>query len=156
MIGWRINGDSEDAVKRSRRRLAVLVVAAGLAMGSAGVAIADPAFPPNFPPDQNQLPQLPTEPQIYDLLPIPSPDQDPWYDDPADLASYQPGQIVRSREVQTRVLGIPFPVYTEQLLFRSNDVHDNPIVTATTVVGPGMPLAGRPRPARSVTATSAS
>ncbi|MFI6365635.1 hypothetical protein ACIBG0_23085 [Nocardia sp. NPDC050630] len=139
-------------MKRSRRRLAViavaagLTVAAGLAMSGVGVAAAEPAFPPNFPPDQNQLPQLPTEPQIYDLLPIPSPDQDPWYDDPADLASYQPGQIVRSREVQTRVLGIPFPVYTEQLLFRSNDVHDNPIVTATTVVVPGIPWQGSPRP----------
>ncbi|WP_067698471.1 lipase family protein [Nocardia jejuensis] len=113
---------------------------------SAGVASADPGYP-TFPPDQNQLPQLPfSEPQIYDLLPIPVPDEDPWYDDPADIASYAPGQIVRSREVQTRVLGIPFPVYTKQLLYRSNDVHDNPIVTATTVIVPGIPWSGSARP----------
>ncbi|MEV6770753.1 lipase family protein [Nocardia sp. NPDC051030] len=112
---------------------------------SAGVASAEPGYP-TFPPDQNQLPQLPSEPQLYDLLPIPVPDKDSWYDDPADLASYQPGQVVRSREVQTRVLGIPFPVYTKQLLYRSNDVHDNPIVTATTVIVPGIPWTGSPRP----------
>ncbi|MFG1792531.1 lipase family protein [Nocardia sp. NPDC049149] len=116
-----------------------------VAVGGAGVAAADPPYP-TFPPDRNQLPQLPTEPQLYDLLPIPTPREDPWYNDPENLDSYQPGQIVRSREVQTRLLGIPFPVYTKQLLFRSNDVHDNPIVTATTVIVPGIPWSGSPRP----------
>jgi len=99
-----------------------------------------------FPPDQNQLPQLPSEPQLYDQLPIPTPSEDPWYNDPEDLASYAPGQIVRTREVQTRLVGLPLPVYTKQLLFRSNDVHDNPIVTATTVIVPGIPWQGSARP----------
>ncbi|MFB7723205.1 lipase family protein [Nocardia sp. NPDC056100] len=117
-----------------------MVVASG-----AQAATADPGYPP-MPLDQNQLPQLPTEPQFYDMLPVPVPSEDPWYDDPADIASYAPGQIVRSREVQTRFLGIPFPVYTRQLLFRSNDVHDNPIVTATTVIVPGVPWQGSARP----------
>ncbi|AYF78675.1 triacylglycerol lipase [Nocardia yunnanensis] len=121
-------------------------MSACLTVAAAGVAAADPEFPPSFPPDQNQLPQLPSEPQLYDLLPIPSPDQDPWYDDPANLADYAPGEIVRSREVQTRLLGLPVPVYTKQLLYRSNDVHDNPIVTATTVIVPGILWAGSPRP----------
>ncbi|MGW4242613.1 lipase family protein [Nocardia sp. NPDC004722] len=134
-------------MKRSAlRRLTVVAVSACLTAAAVGVAAADPGFPPTFPPDQNQLPQLPTEPQIYDLLPIPSPDQDPWYDDPADIADYAPGQIVRSREVQTRLIGLPVPVYTKQLLYRSNDVHDNPIVTATTVIVPGIPWSGSPRP----------
>ncbi|APA97863.1 Triacylglycerol lipase [Nocardia seriolae] len=133
-------------MSKSRRRLtAALAAAACMAVGT-GVAQADPGFPPVFPPDQNQLPQLPSEPQIYRALPIPVPDQDPWYDDPADLESYAPGQIVRSREVQTRLLGLPIPVYTKQLLFRSNDVHDNPIVTATTVIVPGIPWQGSARP----------
>ncbi|MFD0361320.1 lipase family protein [Nocardia sp. GCM10030253] len=111
---------------------------------SAGVAVGDPF--PTFPPDRNQLPQLPAEPPLYDLLPIPVPDEDPWYDDPADLASYEPGQIIRTRTVQTRILGIPFPVDTKQLLYRSNDVHDNPIATATSVITPGIPWFGSPRP----------
>jgi hypothetical protein len=128
------------------RLLVVLLAAISVSTAGMGAASADPTFPPTFPPDQNQLPQLPSEPQLYDLLPITTPDNDPWYNDPADLASFQPGQIVRTREVQTRLLGIPFPVYTKQLLFRSNDVHDNPIVTATTVIVPGIPWLGSPRP----------
>ncbi|WUD56426.1 lipase family protein [Nocardia sp. NBC_00511] len=131
---------------RRRRRLTVLTMSVCLMAAAAGVAAADPTFPPTFPPDQNQLPQLPTEPQLYDQLPIPSPDQDPWYDDPANLSDYAPGDIVRSRVVQTRLLGLPIPVFTKQLLFRSNDVHDNPIVTATTVIVPGIPWSGSARP----------
>ncbi|MFY2788804.1 lipase family protein [Rhodococcus sp. MALMAid1271] len=123
-----------------------LAAVAAVFIGSAGIAAANPGFPPSFPLDQNQLPQLPTEPQIYDLLPIPVPDQDPWYDDPANIETYAPGQIVRSREVQTRLLGIPFPVYTRQLLYRSTDVHGGPIVTATSVLVPGIPWVGGPRP----------
>ncbi|MEV6560255.1 lipase family protein [Nocardia sp. NPDC051756] len=123
---------------------AVPLTALCLAVSSAGIAAGDPY--PAFPPDQNQLPQLPAEPQIYDLLPIPVPAEDPWYADPDDLASYAPGQIIRSRTVQTRILGIPFPVDTKQLLFRSNDIHDNPIATATSVITPGIPWTGGPRP----------
>ncbi|MFF2550611.1 lipase family protein [Nocardia sp. NPDC058058] len=128
------------------RRLLVLATSACLVTAGAGAAGAEPNFPPTFPPNQNQLPQLPTEPQIYDLLPIPSPDQDPWYNDPENIADYQPGEIVRSREVQTRLLGLPVPVFTKQLLFRSEDVHGNPIVTASTVIVPGIPWQGSARP----------
>ncbi|WSJ19643.1 lipase family protein [Nocardia sp. NBC_01327] len=134
-------------MNRSRmRRLLVVATSACLVTVGTGAVSAQPAYPPNFPSDQNQIPQLPSEPQIYDMLPIPSPDQDDWYNDPPNLADYNPGDIVRSREVQTRILGIPFPVYTKQLLFRSNDVHDNPIVTATTVIVPGIPWQGGARP----------
>ncbi|MBF6135025.1 triacylglycerol lipase [Nocardia otitidiscaviarum] len=109
-------------------------------------AAADPAFPPSFPADQNQLPELPSEPQIYDALPIPTPEHDPWYDDPANLAELNPGDIIRSREVQTRLLGLPVPVHTKQLLFRSTNAHGEPIATATTVVIPGIPWLGSSRP----------
>ncbi|AYF77975.1 triacylglycerol lipase [Nocardia yunnanensis] len=129
-----------------RRTACAAVSGMVLLCAAAGIGSASPDFPPTFPSDQNQLPQLPSEPSIYAQLPIPTPAQDPWYDDPADLGDYAPGQIVRSREVQTRLLGIPFPVYTKQLLFRSNDVHDNPIVTATSVIVPGIPWIGSPRP----------
>lgn len=115
-----------------------------LAVSVGGLATAAPL--PPFPPDQNQLPQLPSEPDIYGVLPIPVPSQDPWYDDPSDLAAFQPGQIIRSRVVQTRLVGLPAPVFTKQLLFRSSDVHNNPIATATTVIVPGIPWTGSPRP----------
>lgn len=131
---------------RTKRAATVLAAVAAVFVSATGVASANPDFPPSFPLDQNQLPQLPSEPQIYDLLPIPVPDRDAWYEDPSDIAAYAPGQIVRTREVQTRVLGIPFPVYTRQLLYRSTDVHGGPIVTATSVIVPGIPWVGGPRP----------
>lgn len=122
---------------------AALVTAAAL---TAGVAEAAPTFPHTFPPNQNQLPQLPREPDIYRALPIPTPDEDPWYRDPPNLSAYEPGQVARTRTVQTRVLGIPFPVHTKQLLYRSEDAHGEPIVTATSVIVPGIPWQGSPRP----------
>ncbi|MEU8901071.1 lipase family protein [Nocardia sp. NPDC048505] len=130
--------------RKNLRRLVLAAAACAMASG-VGVASAQPGLPA-FPPDQNQLPQLPAEPQLYDALPIPTPAEDPWYADPPNLESFAPGAVVRSREVQTRLLGIPFPVYTKQLLYRSNDVHDNPIVTATTVIVPGIPWQGSARP----------
>lgn len=84
---------------RTTRAVTVLAAAAAITISGTGIAAASPDFPPSFPLDQNQLPQLPTEPQLYDLLPIPAPDQDPWYEDPSDIGDLQPGQIVRAREV---------------------------------------------------------
>lgn len=136
-------------VKKIVRRwlLLVCVVATALCTGlTVANAAPEPPFPPSFPSDQNQLPQLPREPELYKLLPIPVPDDDPWYDDPPNLRGYAPGQIVRSRVVQTRFVGLPVPVFSKQLLFRSNDVHGRPIVTATTVLIPGIPWNGSPRP----------
>ncbi len=133
------------AARRSVACLAACLTLTLAAVNSA-VAAADPTFPPTFPPDQNQLPQLPREPDLYHALPIATPDSDPWYQPPQDLADYRPGQVVRTREVQTRLAGIPFPVYTKQLLYRSEDVHGNPIATATSVIVPGIPWAGSPRP----------
>lgn len=121
-----------------------MMAASGLLMSVP--AEANPGFPQTFPPNQNQLPQLPREPDIYRALPITTPDRDPWYKDPPNIGAYEPGQVVRTRIVQTRVLGLPFPVHTKQLLFRSEDAHGRPIVTATTVIIPGIPWTGSPRP----------
>ncbi|MFI8977338.1 lipase family protein [Nocardia asteroides] len=131
---------------QTRRLVCIAATCLALTVATSATTFADPGFPPSFPADQNQLPQLPRESDIYDMLPIPSPDNDPWYQAPDNLAEFAPGQIVRTREVQTRLLGIPVPVYTKQLLLRSNDVHDNPIVTATTVLVPGIPWQGSARP----------
>lgn len=117
------------------------VILVGVTSAPAGAA---PAFP--RPQNQNQLPQMPREPDIYKMLPTKTPKQDKWYREPANLAKYRPGQIIRTRVVQTRFLGIPFPVHTKQLLYRSEDVHGRPIATATSVVVPGIPWVGSPRP----------
>ncbi|MFD6270074.1 lipase family protein [Nocardia asteroides] len=120
------------ATPRSRRFGVPALLAVVLAM------TAGPAGAEDF-----QLPPLPNEAQVYPaVVPLPTPQQDPWYDDPADLAAYAPGDVIRSRVVQTYALGIPVPVHTTQLLLRSTDARDNPIATATTVLMPGIPWLG--------------
>lgn len=120
------------ATPRSRRFGVPALLAVVLVM------TASPAGAEDF-----QLPPLPNEAQVYPaVVPLPTPQQDPWYDDPADLAAYAPGDVIRSRVVQTYALGIPVPVHTTQLLLRSTDARDNPIATATTVLMPGIPWLG--------------
>ncbi|WP_443677975.1 lipase family protein [Nocardia goodfellowii] len=63
----------------------------------------------------------------------PLPDPDAFYWAPPDLANFQPGDVIRSRPVPTP----GFPGATGwQLLFRSNDSHDNPIAAVTTLMIP--------------------
>lgn len=102
------------------------------------VVLAAPAAAEDF-----QLPPLPDEAQVYPaVVPIPTPQHDPWYADPDDFAAYAAGDVIRSRIVQTYALGIPVPVHTTQLLLRSTDTHGTPIATATTVLMPGIPWLG--------------
>ncbi|MFB7875604.1 lipase family protein [Nocardia sp. NPDC056064] len=102
------------------------------------VMLAAPAAAEDF-----QLPPLPDEAQVYPaVVPIPTPQHDPWYADPDDFAAYAAGDVIRSRIVQTYALGIPVPVHTTQLLLRSTDTHGTPIATATTVLMPGIPWLG--------------
>lgn len=130
--GWRPRGG----------RLARTLVAAACVAVSVTVSIAGSAAADDVP-----LPPLPNEAQLYGALPVPLPKDDPWYADPADLGGYRDGDIVRSREVQTHFLAIPVPVHSTQLLYRSTDSHGEPLVTATTVLVPGIPWVGPgPRP----------
>ncbi|MGW0249889.1 lipase family protein [Nocardia goodfellowii] len=63
----------------------------------------------------------------------PLPDPDAFYWAPPDLADFQPGDVIRSRPVPTPgFLGAT----GWQLLFRSNDSHDNPIAAVTTLMIP--------------------
>ncbi|MEV0078169.1 lipase family protein [Nocardia neocaledoniensis] len=120
------------ATHRSRLGTTALLSAVALTL-AAGTAAAD-----DF-----QLPPLPNEAQVYPaVVPLPTPQNDPWYADPADLDSHANGDVLRSRVVQTYALGIPVPVHTTQLLFRSTDAQDTPISTATTVLVPGIPWLG--------------
>ncbi|MBJ8347564.1 triacylglycerol lipase [Antrihabitans sp. YC2-6] len=111
-----------------------------------GAATADADPLPPMPGDQNQLPELPSESDVYPFFPLPTPADDPWYTDPENLDSMANGDIVRSRDVQHYMFGLPWPVATRQILYRSTNSHDQPIVTATTVLTPGIPWAGGPRP----------
>lgn len=121
------------ATYRSRRFGATALLSVAVLALAAGPAVAE-----DF-----ELPPLPNEAQVYPaVVPLPTPQNDPWYADPADFGGYANGDVIRSRVVQIYTLGIPVPVHTTQLLFRSTDAQDNPLATATTVLVPGIPWLG--------------
>lgn len=72
----------------------------------------------------------------------PPPSADPFYRPPASLASYQPGAIIRWRQVD--VLVGPMPVSalgarSYQLLYRTNSPAGRPMANVTTVLVPAGP-----------------
>ena len=79
---------------------------------------------------------------------IPLPDDDPFYDQPTaeELLQHQPGAILRSREVTVTGLGVPLPVTSWQVGYRSNDAKSNPILAIATVIVPLTPYPPGPRP----------
>ncbi len=69
--------------------------------------------------------------------PIPSPASDPFYASPANLASYAPGTVLRSRPVQLATFSaLPVNVAAWQLLYRTTDYAGHPEATVTTVLRP--------------------
>ena len=82
------------------------------------------------------------------------PDQDPFYAAPADIASYQPGQIVASRPVpNVTVEGVPVPLDAWQISYRTNDSNNQPEMAVTTLVVPQTAWTGHgARPAVSLQA----
>ncbi len=80
------------------------------------------------------------------------PDQDPFYTAPADIAAYQPGQIVGSRPVpDVAVEGVPVPLDAWQISYRTNDSLNQPEMAVTTLVVPQAAWTGHgPRPAVSL------
>ena len=70
------------------------------------------------------------------------PTEDPWYDQPVNIASYAPGQTIRSRELPGKLApSIPLPVdvsveSVHQYLFRTTDSLGNPIAAVNTLIQP--------------------
>ena len=82
---------------------------------------------------------LPTAAQAADP---PIPDADPFYSAPASLASYAPGAIIRSRQVDVSLGPLPLSALgarSYQLLYRSNDPSSHPVANVTTVILPSTP-----------------
>ncbi|KAF5858562.1 hypothetical protein ETB97_004246 [Aspergillus alliaceus] len=73
--------------------------------------------------------------------PLP-PTQDPWYDQPADIDTYAPGETIRSREISNQLqpfLPLPVDVSVEavhQFLFRTTDSLGNPVAAVNTLIKP--------------------
>ncbi|QBS42834.1 lipase [Nocardia sp. CS682] len=73
------------------------------------------------------------------------PDADPFYAAPADLAAYPEGAIVESR--QSALFGLPLPISTWQVKYRSTDAGGSPVADVATVMVPMLPWLGPgPRP----------
>ncbi|KAK3182644.1 hypothetical protein K4F52_006094 [Lecanicillium sp. MT-2017a] len=68
--------------------------------------------------------------------PLPPP-QDPFYTPPEGFESAEPGTILRQRKVHAALFGgIPDPIETHQLLYRTVAIDGSPIATVTTVFKP--------------------
>jgi hypothetical protein len=71
------------------------------------------------------------------------PSQDPFYAVPANVASYQPGQIIQSRQVTPKIVVVDLPaVQAWQVLYRTNDGVGAPTATVATVIVPDAPWTG--------------
>lgn len=69
--------------------------------------------------------------------PLRVPDDDPFYQPPPGYQDANPGDLLRSRDVELGFLGvIPQRVHATQLLYRSTDLHGEPEVAVTTVLLP--------------------
>ena len=69
---------------------------------------------------------------------IPTPGQDPFYayQGAAPLASIPPGTVLKTRTLWYHVVGIPLPIRTIQLLYRSTGQLGQPTVNVTSVLEP--------------------
>ncbi|OJD16886.1 hypothetical protein AJ78_02983 [Emergomyces pasteurianus Ep9510] len=70
------------------------------------------------------------------------PSQDSWYSQPADIAEYKPGELIRSRQVESKLqplLPLGGEVSVEavyQFLFRTTDSLGEPVAAVTTLIVP--------------------
>jgi len=78
---------------------------------------------------------------------IPVPEDDPFYDVPADIADYENGEVIDSRPIDPKVFEIPIPARGWQLKYRTEDHKGHASATVTTVLVPDAPWKGDgPRP----------
>src|SRR5690349_23840183 len=76
---------------------------------------------------------------------LPIPENDPFFAAPANLDDLEPGEIIRTRTIQPKLLEIPVPAKGWQLLYRTSDRTGEPTVTATTLLVPNSAApAGKP------------
>ena len=78
--------------------------------------------------------------------PVPLPDDDPFYAQPAGLAAATPGSVLRSRTVSATAYGVPIPARAWQVLYRSSNTDGTPTANVATVIVPLTPAPGGKRP----------
>ncbi|GAA4617672.1 lipase family protein [Actinoallomurus liliacearum] len=115
-------------VARTFRALPIAAAALTLAAGAASAA---------DPPPAGSVP----------------PDQDPFYSAPADIGSYQPGQVVADRKITPKVGDLATTTDAWQISYRTDDSHGQPELAVTTLLVPKKAwTGGGPRPIVSVQA----
>jgi hypothetical protein len=73
---------------------------------------------------------------------IPMPEQDPFYAVPHDIARYQDGQVIRSRQIKPMLYVLPVPAKAWQVEYRTEDRLGRPSATVTTILVPMTPWKG--------------
>ncbi|MGY2007611.1 lipase family protein [Nocardia gipuzkoensis] len=71
---------------------------------------------------------------------LPPPDLDPFYAAPANLEDYRNGAVLDSRPIA--LFGLPLPISTWQVKYRSTDASDDPVADVATVMVPMLPWFG--------------
>ncbi|MEU5876378.1 lipase family protein [Spirillospora sp. NPDC047279] len=102
------------ALKRAFGRLAVALPLTALAVA----ALAAPSHAADPPPGS-----------------VP-PDQDPFYAAPANIGTYQPGQIVGTRKITPKIGDLDARSDVWQISYRSNDSHLAPQLVVTSLIVP--------------------
>lgn len=70
------------------------------------------------------------------------PSDDPFYDQPANLASAKPGEILRKRDVDVALGGSPATFGATQVLYRTINQIGQPSATVATIIRPPVPAGG--------------
>lgn len=79
--------------------------------------------------------------------PVPVPEDDPFYDVPANVADYRSGQVIDWRPIEPKAFELPLPAQGWQVLYRTEDRTGRPTATVTTILVPNAPWRGEgPRP----------
>jgi hypothetical protein len=78
---------------------------------------------------------------------VPVPEDDPFYEVPADISDYRNGEVIDSRPIDPKVFEVPMRAHGWQLKYRTEDHRGRASATVTTVLVPDAPWKGEgPRP----------
>lgn len=117
---------------KRNHRLLTLLLSLALLLGVTGATGAAVASPRQAAGDVAQvaLPMAATT--------VKNPNEDPFYDYTGrrPLRRIKPGTVLKTRKVRLKLSGLPIPVRTVQLLYRTVDEKHRPAVTVTTVIAP--------------------
>ena len=113
------------------------VVGAGGARAGILGAMTAPPPPEAFYPIPSGLPVEVTPARAF----VPPPNEDPFYTYSGDkpLEEWPPGSVLATRNIPYHILGVPTPLKTTQLLYRSTSQTGRPTANVTSIIQPAAP-----------------